>query len=104
MAELAERIHTALPEWARYEGYATRAIAAYLAAAGLGLLAALFYMRGFVPQSAAVAALGGIGLTLGSYYRDAAKLRVECSHCGESVHGNDVCPHCGGRTYMRDTE
>lgn len=97
MTPVADRIRAALPEWARYRGYATRAITFYSIALGMGVLA--YLAQGSIPAAATFAVFAGLALTLGSYYRSAAKLRVKCAQCGEAARGNDECPHCGRPTF-----
>lgn len=101
---LAAGIQSALPEWAKYQGYGTYALAGYVYAAMMGVLSLILYAQGYTGALWFSAALGLLAWLYGSYYKGAAKVRVECDHCGERARGKNICPHCGEVTYKGGSE
>lgn len=101
---VADAINGALPAWARYEGYATYALAAYVYTAVAGGLALLCWLGDFTDAGTGLGLAAIVGLLIGDYYRKAAQKRVVCDQCGEDARGNSECPHCGGPTFMGATE
>ncbi|MDR9380901.1 MAG: hypothetical protein RI560_04420 [Natronomonas sp.] len=99
---LAGAINARLPEWATYSGsgHSTKAIGGYLYAAGMMLIAALAYPRGYTVVAIAAGIVMLFALSLGRYYQSAAEVRVECNQCGEPARGESTCPHCGELTYV----
>lgn len=92
-------INSRLPPWARWEGYATYAVACYVYAGVAGAFSAGFLYAGASTLGGLVGLVGLVLLVIGNYYRSAAKLRVECGHCGAAAKGQDRCPECGELTY-----
>lgn len=101
---LTDAINATLPEWARYSGYGTYALAGYCYTVFMAAVAVAFYSWGNTNLALVFGALSGLAWLLGSYYRGAAAIRVTCDHCGKAARGETVCPHCGEVTYNGDSE
>lgn len=97
---LTAGIRRVLPEWARYQGYGTYALAGYLWATIMAIVAIVVYTAGHQTAGFVAAAIGAVAWLLGSYYKGAAKVRVECNHCGQRARGESFCPECGEQTYI----
>lgn len=100
---LYDAINRNLPEWARWEGYATYALAVYVVAGIFGTFALLVALSGFLKTTIFAGAIASLLFLVGNYYRRAAKIRVECNQCGRHARGKNECPHCGELTYMGGT-
>lgn len=96
-------INRQLPEWGRYKGHGTYALGAYAYSALATVIAYGLYSGGSDRLALGFAGFALVLALLGDYHRKAAKLRVECSNCGEDARGQDECPHCGELTFMEES-
>lgn len=88
-----------LPEWARYQGHGTYALAGYAYAVGFAAVSAVLHAGGHTTVGLGLSAFAVLALSVGRYYHTAARLRVTCDACGATAGGATICPECDQRTF-----